>query len=118
MAYLKINNVDFSDCVAMLKVGKQQKFKSMETAAGNLLVKPITSKYILDVGFIPLTVDEMKRLQTHIGKLTVSISFLDPATDSLKTVSCMLTNSLVEYYTIQSDGTILYKPFSLQFQQL
>lgn len=118
MAYLKINNVDFSDCVAVLKVGKQQKFKSMETAAGNMLVKPINSKYIVEVGFIPLTVDDMKRLQAHIGKLTVSISFLEPTTNALKTINCMLTTNLVEYYTIQSDGTILYKPFSLQFQQL
>ena len=118
MAYLKINNVDFSDCVAMLKVGKQQKFKSMETAAGNLLVKPINSKYVLEVGFIPLTVEDMRRLQPHINKLTVSISFLAPDTNELKTINCMLSTQLVEYYTIQQNGEILYKPFSLQFQQL
>lgn len=90
----------------------------METAAGNTLVKPVNSKYIIEVGFIPLTVEDMKRLQTHISKLTLSISFLEPATNTIKTINCMLANTLVEYYTIQPNGTILYKPFSLQFTEL
>lgn len=117
MQYLKINGEDFSNLVSILKVGKKQHFKSMVTAAGNTLAKPINSKYIVEVGFRALTSAEMMRLQTHIGKLRVSISFLEPATNSIKTVSCMLSASLVEYYTIQDDE-ILYKPFTLQFTQL
>ena len=110
--------MDFSHIVNALKVGKQQNFKSMTTAAGNTIVKPINSKYVIEAGFIPLTVDEMKSLQAQIGKLTLSISFLEPATDTIKTINCILANTIIEYYTIQQGGEILYKPFSLQFTQL
>lgn len=100
-----------------MKVAKKQHFKSMVTAAGNTLAKPINSKYIVEVGFRALTSAEMVTLLPHINKLRVSVTFLEPATNSLKTISCMLTANLVEYYTIQDDE-ILYKPFSLQFAQL
>ena len=100
-----------------MKVGITQHFKSMVTAAGNTLARPINKKYIVEVGFRSLPDEEMMRLQKHIGKLTVSISFLEPATNTLKTVNCLLATSLVEYYTIQ-DTEIRYKPFSLQFAQL
>lgn len=89
----------------------------MVTAAGNTLAKPINSKYILEVGFRALTSAEMVKLQPYINKLTVSVTFLEPASNTLKTVSCLLTNNLVEYYTIQEDE-IIYKPFSLQLTQL
>lgn len=118
MAYFKINDIDFSSYVSIMKVGKKQHYKSMLTAAGNTLVKPINTKYVIEVGFIALTAEQMKALQPHIGKLRASISFLEPSTNQLKKISCMLTNNLVEYYTIQDDGLVLYKPFSLQFNEL
>ena len=118
MAYFKINNIDFSDYVATLKVTKQQKYKSVENAAGNLTVKSINSKYVIDVGFIPLEVADMKRLLPNISNITVSVSFLAPDTNELKTIKCMIASNSVEYYTIQSNGTVLYKPFTVQFQQL
>ena len=100
-----------------MKVGVQQHFKSMVTAAGNTLAKPINKKYIIEVGFRPLTAEEMMELQPHITQLTASVSFLEPASNTIKTVSCILPTTLVEYYTIQ-DEQVLYKPFSLQFSQM
>ena len=89
----------------------------MLTAAGNTLVKPINTKYIIEVGFRSLTSAEMKKVQQLINKLSVTVTFLEPTDNKLKTINCMLTTSLVEYYTIQDDE-ISYKPFTLQFTQL
>lgn len=118
MAFITINGVDCSKYVSVLKVAKEQKFKGMETAAGNTLVKPINNKYIVEVGFRAMFAEEMKIVYPLIDKLTVKIAFRHPQTGALINCNCMLTNTLVEYYTIQADGDIIYKPFTVKFTQL
>lgn len=118
MAYLTINGVDCSKYVSILKVGKEQKFQGRESAAGNLMVKAINSKYIIEVGFRAMFADEMAVLYPLIDKLTVKVAFRHPQTGALTTCNCVLTKTLLEYYTIQADGDIIYKPFSVQFNQM
>jgi hypothetical protein len=117
MAYFKINNVDFSQCVNKLKVTKDNIYKSMTNAAGTTLVKYITSKRIIEVGIIPLDEDALKELEAIIDRFKLSISFTDPKTGVLQTTTCILPSHNVEYYTIQA-GKVMTKAFSLKFEEL
>jgi hypothetical protein len=115
--YLKINGNDYSMYVNMLKVSKQHNYKSLLTAAGNTLVKYINSKYILDVGIIPLDDAAMARLLADIGGLEVTVSFRNPETNLIEeNVKCIIPMTAVEYYTIQSDK-VRYKAFNIAIQQ-
>lgn len=117
MTYFKINNQDFSMYVNKLKVAKNHLFKSMTNAAGNTLIKYVNSKRIIEVGIIPLDAATMVALQNAIKELKITISFLNPETNALDTVNCMLSEQLTEYYTIQ-DSKVQFKAFALTFTEL
>lgn len=116
MAYFKINGTDFSHYVNKLKIGLQHKYSSTDTASGKVSAKYRDSSYIVEVGIIPLDADAMKSLQTYISQFALQISFLDPTTEELKDIDCILTNSTVDYYTIQ-EGNTKFKAFSLTFTE-
>lgn len=116
--FFKINGNDYSMYVNRLQVGKEHNYKSMTTAAGNTLVKYISSKRVLEIGIIPLDDAAMMRLLTDVNKFQVSISYRDPETNELvENMSCIIPNHIVEYYTIQA-GNVMYKPISLQIKEL
>lgn len=118
MAYFKINDVDFSMYVNALKITKNHVYKSQTNAAGNTIVKYVNTKRIVNVGIIPLDATAMKNLQTAIANLTVTISFQNPDTKALETISCMIPTHAVEYYTIQGANNTSFKAFQLQFTEL
>lgn len=117
MAYFKINNVDFSHCVNELKVGNEANYNAETNAAGNTVVDYINTKKIVEVGIIPLTSTLLAQLTSAIKAFNVQITFLNPETDALETIDCIIPSSNVEYYTIQV-GKILSKAFTLQFIEL
>lgn len=117
MEYFKINNIDFSMYVNSLKVTKSHIYKDQTNAAGNTIVKYINTKRVVNVGIIPLDAVTMRQLQTAINNLTVSISFLNPDTGTLETMSCMIPTNAVEYYTVRA-GKTSFKAFLLQFTEL
>jgi hypothetical protein len=101
-----------------LKIDKQFKYNSQGNAAGDTVVDLINSKRNIDVGIIPLDEEAMATLLNDIDSFNVSISFLNPRTKQLEeNVSCIIPSTNVEYYTIQQ-GNILYKAFSLKFNEL
>lgn len=117
MTYFKINNTDFSAYVSKLKVAKKHTYKARTNAAGNTRVQHINSKYVIEVGIIPLDNVAMKNLLAAISNFQVSITFLSPETNTLQTIDCMITEQAVDYYTIQ-DSNVKYQAFSLVFTEL
>ena len=118
MAYFKIDNVDFSHCVNELKVKTHNNYVAQTNAAGNTVVDYINQKRVNTVGIIPLNDADMAALQNAINDFNVSISFRNPKTNVLEeNLNCIIPEDEVEYYTIQANK-VMYKAFSLSFQEL
>lgn len=118
MAYFKINNTDFSNCVNALKINKSNNYNAQTNAAGNTVVDYIGSKRTIEVGIIPLTPVDMQALLEAIDSFNVSISYLNPKTGALEeNVNCIIPSTGIDYFTIQADR-VLFKGFNLQFQEL
>lgn len=117
MAYFKINNIDFSKYVNTLKVTKSNVYNSQTNAAGDSVVDLINSKKQIEVGIIPLDKEAMKELLAAIDGFNVFISYLNPNTNTLESINCIIPSSNVDYYTIQADK-VSFKNFSLTFIQL
>ena len=115
--YLQLNSNDYSMYVNMLKVANQHNYKSMTTAAGNTLVKYINSKRSIEVGIIPLDAAVMSRLMIDIGKLEVTVTYRDPATNALESFKGIIPQNIVEYYTIRADK-VSYKAFAFTITEL
>lgn len=118
MTYFKINDIDFSMYVNSLSITKNHIYKSQVNAAGNTIVKKVNVKRIINVGIIPLDAAAMKNLQTAIDNMVASISFQNPETAALETISCMIPTNSVDYYTIRGINNTSFKAFSLQFTEL
>ena len=118
MAYFKINGNDFSTYVNKLKVAREHIYKGQTNAAGNLLVKYVNTKRIIEVGIIPLDDAAMRSLQSVINQFKVTVSFLEPETGALvENVACIIPQNSVEYYTVQA-GNTSFKAFSLELKEL
>lgn len=117
MAYFKINNTDFSMYVNELKVTKEANYNAQTNAAGNTVVDFINHKRTVEVGIIPVTSEAMAQLQLLLDAFSVTITYLNPNTKALDTVNCIIPESNVEYYTIQT-GSVRFKAFSLTFIEL
>ena len=118
MSYFKINGNDYSMYVNQLKVDKQATYKSATNAAGNTIVKYITTKRTFSVGIIPLDDAAMKNLQTDISKFEVTVSYRDPATGALEeNIKCIIPINEVEYYTIQVNN-VKFKAFTIIISEL
>ena len=102
MAYLKINNTDFSQYVNNLSVTTKHKYTSRENASGNLLVKYLTAKKDIQVGVIPLDASSLKALLAVLNSFEVTVEYLEPETDSLKTIQCIIPAHTVDYYWIKA----------------
>jgi hypothetical protein len=101
MAYFKINGVDYSMYVNELKVNRVANYTAQTNAAGNSVVDYINAKREIEVGIIPVDATAMISLQNAINAFNVSISFLNPQTNTLEeNVNCIIPTSNVEYYTI------------------
>ena len=61
---------------------------------------------------------DMAALENAIAPFNVSISYRDPQTNKLiENMNCIIPEDEVEYYTIQANK-VMYKAFSLSFQEL
>ena len=117
MAYFKIGSTDFSNIVNELKVDNTSNYNSQTNAAGNTVVDYINTKRTIEVGIIPLDDTDMAKLQTAINNFSVSISFRNPRTKALETITCIIPESGIEYYTIQANK-VMYKAFRIKFIEL
>ena len=118
MAYFKINNTDFSMYVNALNVTNTANYNAQTNANGDTVVDYINSKRTIEVGIIPLNDSAMLSLQQAINSFSVSISFLDPQTNTLnEAVKCIIPENTVEYYTIQA-GKVSFNAFTFQCIEL
>jgi hypothetical protein len=116
--YFAIEGKDYSHLVNELKVSNIQNFNAQTNAAGDTVIDYINKKREIEVGFIPLSDKEMSDLLYAIDTLVVGVSFRNPQTNQLEEmVICMIPDSNVEYYTIQS-GRVMYKALTLTFTEL
>lgn len=117
MEYFKINNIDFSNCVNKLSVSKEANYNSQTNAAGNMVVDLINHKRIVEVGIIPLDAATMTSLLAAIEAFNVTITFLNPVTNAIDSINCIIPESNVDYYTIQV-GKVSFNAFTLEFIEL
>ena len=118
MAYLKINNTDFSDLVSGLKIGYETLVSdnSGRNAAGDTVIDIVNKKIKVYVTLRHTTSSEMRNFLAAINDYVVNVSFLNPKTNSLTSITAYTGTPEPEYYTI-SNKTI-YKPMSLNFIEL
>lgn len=118
MAYFKINGVDYSMYVNELNITREANYNAQMNAHGDTVVDLINHKRTIEVGIIPLTDKTMKQLLTAIDGFSVTISFLNPQTGKIEeNVACIIPESGVEYYTIQSKK-VMFNAFTLTFTEL
>ena len=118
LAYFKIGENDYSAFVSGLKVKTQAHYNAQTNAAGNTVIDYINSKRTIEVNIIPLTDAQMLKLQLDIAAFGVSISFINPKTNTLEeNISCIIPDSDIEYYTIQANK-VLFNAASLKFIEL
>lgn len=117
MAYLKIDNIDYSMYVSGLKVGSKSNYNAQTNAAGNTVVDYINTKKTVSVNIIPLDDSVMKSLLTAINKFNVSLEFRNPTTGALEKINAIIPDSEIDYYTIRADK-VFYKALTLTFTEL
>ncbi len=118
MIYFKINNTDYSQYINSMKINRNNIYNSQTNAAGDSVVDLINAKRVIEVGIIPLTAEAIASLLTDIESFNVTISFLNPRTNSIEEgVNCIIPSSGVDYYTIQAGKTLL-NAFSITIEEL
>lgn len=119
MSYFKINNKDFSNLVSGLKAGYETLVSdsSGRNANGDSVIDVINRKVKLYVNLRHTLEDEMAAFLNAIEDYVLNVSYLDPKTKTIKTITAYTGTPEPEYYTIQ-DGSIIYKPMNLNFIEL
>ena len=117
MTYFKIGDTDYSMYVNELSISTETLYNEQTNAAGNSVVDYINKKRVINVGIIPLNDDIMKQLKTDIAAFNVTVSYLNPDTQALEEINCIISDDEVEYYTIQTDK-VMFNAMSLTFKEL
>lgn len=121
MAYFKINGIDYSLYVNKLLVDTKHKYTARENASGTLMVKYLAKKHNVQVGIIPLDADALKSLTEELGKggadFEKEVTYLNPETNTLETIRCIIPIHSIEYYTIRADKTMT-KAFTFTCEEL
>ena len=117
---LKIGTTDFSNYVSALKVEKNYLTSeySGRNAAGTMSIDVIANKYKITASFITLPVATTKTILSAIsGYANLSITFMDPFTNTTQTKTCYIGTPSIEYYRL-SNNMKMTKPFSINFIEL
>lgn len=117
MAYFKIGSTDYSAYVSALSVGYKHNYTGQTNAAGNTVVDYINKKREVEVEIISLDDTTEAAILTAIDGFSVTIYFLEPKTKTLTSISCIVKDYSVEYYTIQTNN-VRFKKFKLKFVEL
>lgn len=119
MAYFKINGDDFSHLVSGMKVGYETLVSdnSGRNAAGDTVLDIINNKYKVYITLRHTTGQEMDDFLRAINGYVVEVTFKNPITSGLDTITAYTGTPEPEYYTIQADK-IIYKPMSINFIEL
>lgn len=119
MNYFKINGTDFSHIVSSMKVGTETLVSenSGRNANGDTVIDVVNKKYKVYIGLRHTTDTEMKTFLSAIEDYVVTVTFLNPKTNSLTTITAYTGTPEPEYFTIQ-DNRVFCKPMTLNFIEL
>lgn len=117
MAYIKINNADYSSYCSALEVTVNHNYTSQTNAAGNTVCDYVNKKREISVTIIQTSAAVMSVLQNTIDNFSVSLTFLNPKTQALETISAIIPSNNVSYYTIQNNRKEV-KATTLRFIEL
>ena len=117
MAYLKVNDVDFSQYVNKLTIQTTHVYNARTNASGDKKVKYVNSKKIVTVGIIALNDEVNSNLMKVFNTFQMDVEVRDPETKALIKLDCILPKHAVEYYTIQADN-VKTKAYTLTFEEL
>lgn len=114
--YFKIEGNDFSSLVSSLKVGYETLVSdnSGRNANGDTVIDIINRKIKLYVTLRHTTQEEMNAFLAAIEDYVVNVSFLNPKTNALETITVYTGTPEPDYYTIQTNN-VIYKPLTLNF---
>lgn len=117
MTIFKIGSKDFSDLVAGLKVGYETLVSdnSGRNANGDTVLDVINTKRKIYVTTRHTTFAEMQAFLAAIEPFQVTVTYLDPKTNTLKTANTYIGTPEPEYYNVSKT---LYNPLSLNFIEL
>ncbi len=118
MTYFTVNGTDFSDLVSGLKVGYETLVSenSGRNANGDTVIDVVNKKVKLYVVFRPTTIAEMVKFLSAIEGYVVRVSYLDPKTNTTKTITAYTGTPEPEYYSLTNK--MVYKSMSLNFIEL
>jgi hypothetical protein len=114
--FFKIGSKDFSHLVAEMKVGYEQLVAdtSGRNAYGIMRIHKVGEpKRKVYITLRHTFEDEMAEFLQAIENYEVVVSFLNPQTKAMTTITCYIGTPEPEYYTISDK--IIYKPMSLNF---
>lgn len=117
--YFKINNTDFSSLVSGLKVGFETLVSdnSGRNAAGKTVVDIVTRKTKVYVTLRHTTDTEMQSFLNAIKDYVISVSYKDPHSGAMSTITAYTGTPEPEYFTIQNNR-VVYKPMNINFIEL
>ena len=119
MTFFKIGNTDFSDKVQGFKADYETLLSedSGRNASGNNVVDIVNRKWKLNITFCPMSETEMQNLFTAISNFVFNVSFMNPMTKALTTISCYHSTPSPEYMTVLNNK-ITYRDLSMSFVQM
>lgn len=119
MEFLRVNNVDLSNYTSGLKVGYETLVSSDSgrNASGNTVLDIVNQKIKVYATFRYMSETEMETLLDAIEDYVVKVEFINPKTNSMKTITAYTGTPEPEYYTLQ-DGRRLFKSMELNFIEL
>jgi hypothetical protein len=117
MTIFKIGSADFSGLVSGLKVGYETLVSdnSGRNANGDTVLDVINMKRKIYVTLRHTTFAEMQSFLAAVEPFTVTVSYLDPKTNTLETATTYIGTPEPEYYNASHS---IYKPLSLNFIEL
>ena len=115
--FFKIGNSDFSGLISGLKVGYETLVNdsSGRNANGDTVLDVINVKRKIYVTLRHTTIAEMKSFLVAVEPFQVTITYLDPKTNTMQTAQTYIGTPEPEYFNISKS---LYKPMSLNFIEL
>lgn len=120
MNILKINNNDFSNLVSSLRVGYETLVSdtgSGRNANGDMVIDVINRKAKLYITLRHTFAEEMENFLTSIEGYVVTVSFLDPKSNYMRTITAYTSTPEPEYYTAQTNKK-MFKPLNINFIEL
>lgn len=117
--HLKIGTVDVSDILPCIKVTYTTMLSedSGRNAKGDNVVDVVNRKVKITGTTPPLSQAQMSALLLAIKPYVVSVSYLDPESGAMKTISAYPSAPAPEYISA-ADGTALYKPMELSLVEM